>query len=88
MITRRSFLQAALAMPVGASFTHFQALAAPARDQVKITRITAMQLAERGTLIRVDTDTGISGYGECHGTGTFARSVIASLEGPSCRTSA
>lgn len=81
MINRRNFLRAALAMPAGASFARYEALAAPARDQVKITRITSMQLKERGTLIRIDTDAGISGYGECHGTGPFARSVIASLEG-------
>ncbi|MCP5120239.1 MAG: mandelate racemase/muconate lactonizing enzyme family protein, partial [bacterium] len=74
--------QAALAVPFGASFAHYQALAAPVRDQVNITRITAMQLAERGTLIRIDTDAGLSGYGECHGSGPFVRSVIASLEGP------
>jgi len=79
MITRRNFFQAALAMPIGASFAHYQALAAPARDQVKITRITALKLKERGTLIRIDTDAGISGYGECHGNGPFARNVIDSL---------
>ena len=81
MIRRRNFLRAALAMPAGAMFARYEAFAAPVRDQVKITRITAVQLKERGTLIRIDTDAGISGYGECHGTGPFARSVIASLEG-------
>jgi L-alanine-DL-glutamate epimerase-like enolase superfamily enzyme len=81
MITRRNFFQAALAMPIGASFAHYQALAAPVRDQVKIARITALQLKDRGTLIRIDTDAGISGYGECKGNGPFARNVIASREG-------
>lgn len=80
-ITRRNFFQAALAMPIGASFTHYEALAAPARDQVKITSIKAMQLRERGTLIRIETDAGIDGYGECGGSGPFARAVIAGLEG-------
>lgn len=54
---------------------------AAARGQVKISSIKAMQLKERGTLIKIGTDAGISGYGECHGSGPFARDVIASLAG-------
>ena len=54
----------------------------PARGQVKIIAIKALQLKERGTLIKVETDAGISGYGECHGSGQFARPAIAALEGP------
>jgi len=79
-ITRRNFLQAALALPAGASFAHYRAVAAPARGQVKITAIKAMQ-TRRLSLIRIDTDAGISGYGPCGGNGPFARNVIASLEG-------
>ena len=63
-------------------FAHYEALAAPARQQVKITAIKALQLKQRGTLIRVETDAGISGYGECAGSGPAARSAIAGLEGP------
>jgi galactonate dehydratase len=59
----------------------YDAMAA-ARGQVKITAIKAMQLKGRGTLIKVETDAGISGYGECHGTGAFAREAIKGLEGP------
>ncbi|MFN8442931.1 MAG: mandelate racemase/muconate lactonizing enzyme family protein [Caldilineaceae bacterium] len=50
--------------------------------QVKITAIKALQLKEGRTLIRIDTDAGVSGYGECHGSGPFAREAIAMLEGP------
>ncbi len=82
MLTRRGFLQTALAAPAGASFLHYEKLAAAARDAVKITRITALQLQERGTLVRVDTDAGLSGYGECHASGPFARAAIEALEGP------
>jgi L-alanine-DL-glutamate epimerase-like enolase superfamily enzyme len=67
---------------VASVFSSFDVLAAPARRQVKITAIKALQLKERGTLIRVDTDSGISGYGECGGTGPYARFAIATLEGP------
>lgn len=52
------------------------------QGDTKITAIKAMQLQERGTLIKIETDSGISGYGECHGSGALAREVIASLEGP------
>ena len=80
-ITRRNFLQAALAAPAGAILHRFEALAAPAKDLVRITAIKAMQPKQGTTLIRIKTDAGISGYGPCGATGPFARSVIASLEG-------
>jgi L-alanine-DL-glutamate epimerase-like enolase superfamily enzyme len=53
-----------------------------AHGQVKITAIKAMQLNDLRTLIKVETDAGIEGYGECHGSGSFARAAIAGLEGP------
>lgn len=53
-----------------------------ARPATKITAIKAMQLNDGRTLIRIDTDAGVSGYGECHGSGAFAREAIAMLEGP------
>jgi len=79
-MTRRHFFRAAWAMPVGASLARYQALAAPARGQVKITRLTALA-TRRLTLIRIDTDAGVTGYGPCGGNGPFARNVIAGLEG-------
>lgn len=54
----------------------------PTRNGVKITAIKAMQLRDLRTLIKVETDAGISGYGECHSSGPFAREAIAALEGP------
>ncbi len=51
-------------------------------SQVKITAIKAMQLQDGRTLIKVETDAGVAGYGECHGSGPFAREAIAALEGP------
>jgi L-alanine-DL-glutamate epimerase-like enolase superfamily enzyme len=53
-----------------------------AHGQVKITAIKAMQLNDLRTLIKVETDAGIEGYGECHGSGSYARAAIAGLEGP------
>ena len=65
----------------GGSLSHYASLADPVRDQVKITSIQAMQ-TRVGTLIKVDTDAGVDGYGPCGGSGPFARAVIAGLEGP------
>jgi galactonate dehydratase len=46
----------------------------------EITAIKALQYGRR-TLVKIETDVGVDGYGPCGGTGPFARSVIASLEG-------
>jgi L-alanine-DL-glutamate epimerase-like enolase superfamily enzyme len=80
-LSRRNLLQAALALPIGRSLAHFEAQAAPAEGMLKITAIKALQLKEGRTLIRIDTDAGISGYGECAGPGPVARSVIADYNG-------
>jgi galactonate dehydratase len=74
-------LRRALAMPFALSFSAFEPLAAPARGQLRITAVKAMQPARGATLVKVETDAGISGYGPCGGSGPFARSVIATLEG-------
>jgi len=68
-------------MPAGASLARYEALAAPERGQVKITSIKAMQPKQGTTLIKIETDAGIAGYGPCGANGPFARNVIAALEG-------
>ena len=35
---------------------------------MKITAIKAMQVHTQGTLIKIETDAGVVGYGECHAT--------------------
>ena len=79
--TRRGFLKAALAMPAGATFSHLEAAAAAVLGLTRITAVKAMQLKEGRTLIRIDTDAGIAGYGECAGPGAVARAAIAELNG-------
>ncbi len=81
VITRRNFLHTALALPAGGFLAHYEALAAPARDQVRITSIKAMQAKDPGTLIKIETDAGITGHGPCGASGPFARDVIAALHG-------
>jgi galactonate dehydratase len=74
-------LQMALAMPFTASLTQLETLATPVKDQVKIRSIKAIQPKQGATLVKIETDAGISGYGPCGGSGPFARAVIAGLEG-------
>jgi L-alanine-DL-glutamate epimerase-like enolase superfamily enzyme len=57
----------------------FNAYADPVRKLFKITAIKALQSKHGATLIRVDTDAGISGYGPCNESGPVARSVIDGL---------
>ncbi len=51
-------------------------------SDIKITAIKAVQPQHGTTLVRVETDAGVSGYGPCHGTGPFVRAAIAGLAGP------
>ena len=60
----------------------FAVQAAGMRDQVRITAIKVLQPQRGATLVKVETDSGVSGYGPCHGTGPFVRAAIAGLEGP------
>jgi L-alanine-DL-glutamate epimerase-like enolase superfamily enzyme len=62
---RRDFLRTALALPAAGLFTRFEKLTAADRGKVRITDIKMKGLSGVGhTLIRIDTDAGISGYGE------------------------
>src|SRR3954451_4477662 len=59
-------------------------LAAPGtagRGAVAITAIKVMAVREQGALLKIETDAGIIGYGECHASAPLARAAIASLEG-------
>jgi len=64
--TRRQLLRSALALPAGTWLTRYAAWAAPHAGQVKITAIKAMQLDFQfdGCLIKIETDSGLVGYGE------------------------
>ena len=78
---RRDLLAAALALPVSHIFAPLKALAQPARGATRITAIKALRIKDAQTLIRIDTDAGISGYGECGTDGNTARAVIAAYNG-------
>ena len=78
---RRDLLKYALALPAASFFSTFDALAQSTRGLMKITAIKALRIKDAQTLIRIDTDAGISGYGECGADGNTARAVIAAYNG-------
>jgi len=66
---RRNVLQGlAAAIPASFALQHYSAMAEPLRKKVKITDLKAMVVGIPGgnTLVRIDTDAGISGYGEAY----------------------
>lgn len=68
-MNRRSFLTAmAAVVPASSSLGHFAAAAEPNQKKVKITDLRAMVIGRPGgnTLVRIDTDAGVSGYGEAY----------------------
>lgn len=76
LLTRRDLLKT---LPL---FPALARAAAPIQGKVKITAIKAMALQNiaGNCLIRIDTDAGISGYGEAGATGPMARARIATME--------
>jgi galactonate dehydratase len=80
--TRRNLLRLAVALPAASYLNHYKALAAPHQGKVKITAIKAMALQNiaGNCLIRIDTDAGLTGYGEAGATGPMARARIETMK--------
>lgn len=80
--SRRNFLGKVLALPAGIWMSNFNALceSSSARKKVKITDIKVIQLdfEHDGCLIKIETDAGLTGYGE---TGVTSRVARAYLQG-------
>ena len=81
-MTRRDLLRIALPLPAGAWLSRFNALAAGHHNKLKITDIKAMQLSfgANNTLIKVETDGGVTGYGEAGSSGPMARARIETMK--------
>ncbi|MGE5568038.1 MAG: mandelate racemase/muconate lactonizing enzyme family protein [Rhodospirillales bacterium] len=79
MWTRRDLLRLAAALPAGPWLARYEALAAPFKGELKITAIKALQLDIQGDgcLVKVETDAGITGYGETGVNAPMARVQIA-----------
>jgi galactonate dehydratase len=75
-------MQLAAALPAGALFSPLRAFAAPYANKLKITAVRALQIRNiaGNCLIRVDTDGGITGYGEAGSTGPMARARIETMK--------
>jgi galactonate dehydratase len=74
---RREFLKSALAVSSGGAFARFRAMAGSEKSKVKITDVKAMMLKNPGqTLVKVETDAGLTGYGEAGINGQTARGRI------------
>jgi L-alanine-DL-glutamate epimerase-like enolase superfamily enzyme len=80
--TRRSFLKSAFALSAGSWLTNYRAMAAPYARMVKITAIKTLQLDNvgDGCLIRIETDSGLVGYGESGINSKLARDRIATIQ--------
>jgi len=75
-------MRLAVMLPMSASLARFRLLAQTEAKRVKITGISAMALNNiaGNSLIRVDTDSGLTGYGEAGATGPMARARIETIK--------
>lgn len=82
-ISRREWFRRALALPAGAWMARYNALAQPHRGKVKITALKAMQVQDiaGNCLIKIETDAGLTGYGEAGATGPMARAWLDRFQG-------
>src|SRR5450759_2888280 len=82
-LSRRDLLRVAIALPAAGLFAHYRAMAAPNVNRVKITNVRAMAVRNiaGNCLIRIDTDGGLTGYGEAGATGPMARARIETMKG-------
>jgi galactonate dehydratase len=80
--TRRNLLRLAAGLPAAGFLARYRSLSAAERNRVKITDIRAMAIRNiaGNCLIRVDTDAGVSGYGEAGSTGPMARARIQTMK--------
>jgi galactonate dehydratase len=82
-LSRRDLLRVAVALPAAGLFARYRAMAAPNVNRVKITNVRAMAIRNiaGNCLIRIDTDSGPTGYGEAGATGPMARARIETMKG-------
>jgi L-alanine-DL-glutamate epimerase-like enolase superfamily enzyme len=81
LLSRRDLMRLAVALPAAGLFTRFRLLAEPHVNRVKIREIRALAIQNiaGNCLIRIDTDSGLTGYGEAGATGPMARARIETM---------
>jgi galactonate dehydratase len=79
--TRRDLLRLAVALPAGSLFSRLNLYGQAHKGKVKITDVKAMALRSiaGNCLIRIDTDAGLTGYGEAGSTGPMARARLETM---------
>ncbi|MBI4660725.1 MAG: mandelate racemase/muconate lactonizing enzyme family protein [Verrucomicrobia bacterium] len=80
--SRRDVLRLGAGLIATSCLAPYRALAAAEQNKIKITRIQAMAIRNiaGNCLIRIDTDQGLSGYGEAGATGPMARARIETMK--------
>jgi galactonate dehydratase len=80
--SRRDLLRLAALLPSGVLFSRLRAATSPHLNRVKITNIRAMAIQNiaGNCLIRIDTDSGLIGYGEAGATGPMARARLETMK--------
>src|SRR3954454_543170 len=81
MNRRQFFMKAAAALPMAAVVPTFCRLAAQERKRVKITDVKCMRIKTKQhvmPLVKIETDAGVYGIGECHHdvTGLGAKDAV------------
>src|SRR3984957_18509019 len=82
LLSRRDLLRVAASLPAAGLFARFRVRAAANVNRVKSTNVRAMAIQNiaGNCLIRIDTDSGLTGYGEAGATGPMARARIATMK--------
>jgi galactonate dehydratase len=82
LLSRRDLLRVAVSLPAAGLFARYRAMAAPNVNRVKITNVQAMAIKNiaGNCLIRISTDSGVTGYGEAGATGPMARARIETMK--------
>src|SRR5580698_1388862 len=82
LLSRLDLLRMAVSLPAAGLFARYRAMAAPNVNRVKITDVRAMAIRNiaGNCLIRIDTDSGLVGYGEAGATGPMARARIETMK--------
>ena len=82
LLTRRALLRLAAGLPATTWLSRYNSIAAPYQGKVRITAIKAMQIKDiaGNCLIKIETDSGLVGYGEAGSSGPMARARIARMQ--------
>jgi L-alanine-DL-glutamate epimerase-like enolase superfamily enzyme len=81
-MNRRTLLRTLVGASAAGLFSRFESFAQAHRGKVKITGVRVMQIKNiaGNSMVKIDTDAGIAGYGEAGASGPMARSRIEQIK--------